>query len=105
MRTRASFITGVIALAICLVCPLVEMFDQWDHTLQTGNDTEYLLVLLALCVGALFVLGRLIVTLSPNFPASGISYALQSALNSMLFLIRPTAVALASASPPLSLRI
>ena len=105
MRTRVSFITGAIALAICLLCPLVDMIDQWDHALQTGNDSEYPLVILALCVGVAFALGRLIVTLSPNFPASSISYALQSALNSFPFFIRPTALALASASPPLSLRI
>jgi hypothetical protein len=105
MRTRASLITGTIALAICLVCPLVEMFDQWDHTLQTGNDSEYLLVLLALCVGAAFVLGQLIVTLSPNLPASGIRCALHTALISLPFSIRPTAAAMASASPPLRLRI
>jgi len=92
-------------LAICLLCPLVDLLDTWDHALQTGNDTEYPLVILALCVGTAFALGRLIVTLSPNFPASGIRYALQSALNSLPFLIRPAALSLASASPPLSLRI
>ncbi len=105
MRTRASFIAGGIALAICVVCPLVDLFDQWDHALQTGNDTEYPLVILALCVGAAFVLGRLLVTLTPNLPLSSIRYALQFALNSLPFIIRPTASSLASASPPLSLRI
>jgi len=105
MRTRASLITGTIALAICLVCPLVEMFDQWDHTLQTGNDTEYLLVLLALCVGAVFVLGQFILALDPGFSRSSISFVLQSAFNSSPFLNRSAALTLASASPPLSLRI
>jgi hypothetical protein len=51
MRSRASFIIATLALAICFVCPVAEMFDQWDHTLQTGDDTEYTFVLLALCVG------------------------------------------------------
>jgi len=105
MRTRVSLITGSIALAICLVCPLVEMFDQWDHTLQTGNDTEYMLVLLALCVGAVFVLGQFIVGLDLNFLSVSIRFTLPSALNSFHFSIRPTALPLASASPPLSLRI
>ena len=94
-----------MALAICLVCPVVEMFDQWDHTLQTGNDTEYLLVLLALCVGALFVLGQLIVAFDPKFPESSVGFTLRSAPGSLLLLIRPTALASASGSPPLSLRI
>ncbi len=34
--------------------PLLEMFDQWDDTIQTGNDTEYGLVVLALCVGVAY---------------------------------------------------
>ena len=41
MKTRATLIAGTIALAICVLCPLVDMFDQWDHALQTGNDSEY----------------------------------------------------------------
>jgi hypothetical protein len=105
MRTRASCIAGWIALAICLVCPLVDLFDQWDHVLQTGTDTEYPLVILALCVGAAFILGSLIVRLSPNLRLSGVRYALQSALNALHFLTLPRAVALDSVSPPLSLRI
>jgi hypothetical protein len=105
MRSRVSIITGAVALAICIVCPLVDLFDQWDNVLQTGNDTEYPLVILALCVGAAFVLGRLIVTLSPNLPTSSVRYAIQSALNSIPFFIAPTGLPLASASPPLSLRI
>jgi len=105
MKSRVSIITGAVALAICIVCPLVDLFDQWDNVLQTGNDTEYPLVILALCVGAAFVLGRLIVTLSPNLPTSSVRYAIQSALNSIPFFIAPEALPLASASPPLSLRI
>jgi hypothetical protein len=49
-------------LFICLVCPLVEMFDQWDHTMQTGNDIEYALVVLALCVGAAYTFARFVST-------------------------------------------
>ena len=105
MRSRASLITGVIALAICLACPFVDAFDQWDHALQTGNDSEYPLVILALCVGMAFALGELIVTLSPNFLTSSIRYTLQSALNTLSFFVRPTTLVFASASPPFSLRI
>jgi hypothetical protein len=54
MRSRTSQITASIVLLTCLICPLVEMFDNWDHTIQTGNDTEYALVVLALCVGVAF---------------------------------------------------
>jgi hypothetical protein len=36
------------------------MFDNWDHTVQTGNDTEYSVVLLALCVGVLYSFARFV---------------------------------------------
>ena len=60
MRSRASRITVTLALLTCLICPLVEMFDNWDHTIQTGNDTEYSLVVLALCLGAAYSFARLV---------------------------------------------
>ena len=47
-------------MVTCLVCPLVEMFENWDHTIQTGNDTEYALVVLALCVGVAYSFARFI---------------------------------------------
>ena len=60
MRRTSGHVVIAIVLLTCLVCPLVEMFDNWDHTLQTGNDTEYALVALALCVGVAYSLARLI---------------------------------------------
>ena len=60
MGSRASQITLALALFICVVCPIVEMFDNWDHTIQTGNDTEYALVVLALCVGVAYSFARLV---------------------------------------------
>ena len=60
MRSRAYRITVTLALLTCLICPLVEMFDSWDHTIQTGNDTEYALVVLALCLGVAYSFARLV---------------------------------------------
>jgi hypothetical protein len=59
MRSRATLIIVTLVLAICLVCPLVEMFDQWDHALQTGNDTESPVMVLALCVGVAYLFARI----------------------------------------------
>lgn len=56
MRSRAQFFAAALILAICLVCHAAELFDQWDHTLQTGNDTEYTFVVLALCAGVAYSL-------------------------------------------------
>jgi len=48
-------------LAICIGGPIVEMFDQWDHTLQDGNDTEADAVVAALCVGVAMAIGTIVV--------------------------------------------
>jgi hypothetical protein len=60
MRSRTSQIVAALILLICLVCPVLEMFDRWDHTAQTGNDTEYTFVVLALCVGVLYTFARFV---------------------------------------------
>src|SRR5215475_14745313 len=71
MCSGAFRTTAALALLICLLCPLLETFDTWDHTLQTGNDTEYGLVVLALCVGVAYSLVRFILKAVPvGFVAS-----------------------------------
>ena len=49
VRLRRFAVAAI--LAITITRPIVEMFDQWDHTLQDGNDTEANVVIAALCVG------------------------------------------------------
>src|SRR5262249_26694518 len=80
MRWRTFQIVAALALLICFVCPILETFDTWDHTMQTGNDTEYILVVLALCVGVaysfarfIFKLGRLAAKTLFNFCQSSLS--------------------------------
>ena len=104
MGSKFARFVAVFVLAICFVCPLVEIFDHWDHTIQTGNDSEYALVVLALCVGAAFSFARVIVKcfVAPcaakfTFRSSVISFLLaQVSFNSLLNAI---------SSPPLELRI
>jgi len=48
----------MVVLLTCLICPILETFDSWDDTIQTGNDTEYTLVILALCAGIAFSFER-----------------------------------------------
>jgi hypothetical protein len=75
MRSRATFTMATLILAVCFVCQIAEIFDQWDHTLQTGNDTEYAFVVVSLCAGVAcslkwFVPGIVF----PNSQAEAISY-------------------------------
>jgi hypothetical protein len=60
MPAKITRVVVEVVLLICVICPLVEMFDRWDHTLQTGNDSEYALVVLALCVGVAYSIARFI---------------------------------------------
>ncbi len=105
VRSQASRITVRLVLLICLVCPLLETCDRWDHTLRTGQDSEYTFVVLALCVGAVYALAKLIVTLCPRLSAANFISTLCCAKDSLFPLIGPTALAPLSESPPLNLRI
>lgn len=48
-------------LAISIGAPIVELFDSWDQTLQTGSDTEANVAVVALCVGVAFAIGTIVV--------------------------------------------
>jgi len=103
-RSKARAIVA-IALLICFVCPVIELFDYWDHTVQTGNDTEYALVVSALCIGIVFTLARLAVAILSNFAVFNTSSTLPSIRNARLSLIASATFVGASTSPPLNLRI
>jgi hypothetical protein len=96
----------IVVLMACLVCPLIEMFDNWDHAIQTGNDTEYALVVLALCVGVAYSFARFIfISALPGFVAKSVfaSCARKSFFSTQCgftFLLFD-----ATSPPPLSLRI
>jgi len=95
-----------VILLTCLVCPLVEMFDRWDHTVQTGSDTEYALVVLALSVGVAYSFPRFIFksALLAFVPKSVFAYCPQKS-----FFSAPRSFTLllfdATSPPSLSLRI
>lgn len=105
MRSRASRITATLILAICLICHISEMFDQWDHTLQTGNDTEYTFVILALSVGIAFSLKWFIPSVAfPDSQTDAISYPrLRVSFSPLMQWCSP--VAIPASPPPAALRI
>jgi hypothetical protein len=90
-----------LLLLVCLCAQVAEIFDFWDHTLQTGKDIEYSLVIVVLIVGSGFGLAHvaavatrtvsLMSCLLPAFDGSG-SWA-------------PLPVPTTGYSPPLPLRI
>jgi len=60
MRFPSMQIVPAVVLFVCLVCPVLEMFDHWDKTEKTGNDTEYTFVVLGLCIGVGYAFARFI---------------------------------------------
>jgi len=34
---------------------VTELLDRWDHTMRTGKDADYAVVVIAACAGAVFV--------------------------------------------------
>lgn len=51
MRISTSQVIGTLALMISFACPILELIDTWDPPIQSGNDPEYSLVIVAVCVG------------------------------------------------------
>jgi hypothetical protein len=54
-RAGVRLLATVVLLA-AFACPILEMFDHWDHTAKTGKDTESALVIVALCAGTAMAL-------------------------------------------------
>lgn len=90
-----------LLLVVCLCAQVAETFDFWDHTLQTGNDIEYSLVIVVLIAGAGFGLTHLAAV-------AMCTVSLMSCLMSSMVACwswAPPPVASASYSPPQPLRI
>lgn len=66
---RRTFTYAMIwlVLAACFICPVMQMFDQWDHELKTGQDTETTFIILGLCVGATIAIARAVIYVSKAF--------------------------------------
>lgn len=96
-----------LLLLTCVVCPLAELFDTWDHSMQTGNDTEYALVVFALCVGLAYSMARLVAKSSLSADLNSGSLVGFSAEKSSFWALTDFALLLfdATSPPPLALRI
>ena len=58
VRRHLLQIGAFLLLLVCLCSHVAETFDFWDHTLQTGSDIEYSLVIVVLVAGAGFGLAH-----------------------------------------------
>ncbi|PYU22947.1 MAG: hypothetical protein DMG30_13385 [Acidobacteria bacterium] len=99
MRARMSYVV-VTVLLICLVCPVMQMFDRWDHEVQTGQDTESALVVVALCLGVTFSLVQAILKLYLGSPSVRKKTDCSPLSSSRQILIGAATSVLVSESPP-----
>lgn len=99
VRRRVLQLAAMILLLVAVGSQVSELMDRWDHTMQTGNDIESVLVVLALTTGA--VLAAVKTTVVDRDDEDG------------AFEMRPAEIPIATGisrtirccSPPLSLRI
>jgi len=47
-----------VVLLVWLTWPIVELFDNWDKPVDTGNDTQYSFIVLGLCAGLAYLSSR-----------------------------------------------
>lgn len=99
---RHILIAAVVA--ICITGPIVEMFDQWDQTLQNGNDTEANVVVVAFCVGVALAIGTVVIVSRIRASASR-SRLYAAASNSISFLVSSLTAPIPTSSPPSPLRV
>lgn len=55
MRRPLIQLGALVILLICISGHVSELFDQWDHTLQTGREIDYSTVIVVLVAGAVIV--------------------------------------------------
>ena len=100
MRGRITYVIALLVVIVCLFAHVSELFDTWDNTQQAGNDTEFTLAVVALCVGASVVFVRLLSRLFLD-----IAFGIHPFLSSPQFEARPfcrqdVSSILISPSPP-----
>src|SRR5579859_6852279 len=79
MRKTLLHSAALVVLAGVLGGQITELFDHWDHTLQTGRDVDYTVVIIAACLGVVFAIGKRLVSLGKRslIPAKSIGLVRQ----------------------------
>ncbi|HVC00379.1 MAG TPA: hypothetical protein VNJ12_13760 [Candidatus Dormibacteraeota bacterium] len=101
MRRAIIRVVVLGVIAACFACPILQMFDHWDHAEAKGKDTETTLMIVALSVGlaipAAHLLFRATIVAKPKIDISDFSFGGSGAA----FAGSPAAVS----QPPPILRI
>jgi hypothetical protein len=57
LRKRLLQLVAIAVVAVCFGSHVSELADNWDHTFETGNDIESILIVVALTAGAVITIG------------------------------------------------
>ena|SRR5215472_4268995 len=60
MRRGTLFTVVLLVVVLLLGAQVSELFDTWDNTLETGNDIEFSVTVIALCIGACVLFAKLL---------------------------------------------
>jgi hypothetical protein len=100
VRRRVLQLASIAVVLLTFGSHISELVDHWDHTLQTGNDIESVVVVLALTAGAVLTLAGAVLIAITGTQNS------RAALVVVRTCIRPPSFITATDSPPpLALRI
>lgn len=64
MNRRFLTLVSVAAILLMSVPQLCEILDRWDSISDFGNDTEFMLIVIGICVGLCLLSALLIVQLA-----------------------------------------
>lgn len=105
MAGRVLRCAVLLIVAAMLSGHVSELFDHWDHTLRTGREADYTLVVLAACAGLEIVLARTLIVFFTGLRAPG-NTAAEPSSPTFPIIWAETLVTGPSPPPlPLSLRI
>ena len=63
MKRRFLIFVSVAAILLMFAPQLCEAFDRWDSISDFGNDTEFMLIVIGICIGLCLLSALLIVHL------------------------------------------
>jgi len=63
MRRRFLILVSIAAIFLMFAPQLCEVFDRWDSISDFGNDTEFMLIVIGICIGLCLLSTLLIVQL------------------------------------------
>ncbi len=99
MRSRVIQVVVLAVVMVCLWAHVSQVFDTWDHTLDTGNDIESSLAIVALCVGVCVVFVSILFRLFRNFVLGSCPSRVFQQLS--LCILETVPILLSSSPPPL----